>query len=113
MRCHLVSAVLVLSGVVLLSVNPSVAQSDSSTSEGSRKLVTEVAPVYPALAKQINVRGSVKLEAVVAGDGTVKSVSAKGGHPVLVEAAQQAVKKWKYAPTGHETIETIEVHFNP
>ncbi len=112
MRCHLAVAVLFLSGVVLLSARPSVAQDDSGSSEGSRKLVTRVVPAYPALAKQFNVRGNVKLEAIVASDGTVKSVSAKGGHPLLVDAAQQAVKQWKYAP-GHETTETIEVHFNP
>lgn len=69
-------------------------------------------PVYPSMARQFNVKGSVKLSAVVSGDGTVKSLSVKGGHPLLVEAAENAIRKWKYAPSSHETTESIEVNFN-
>jgi hypothetical protein len=43
----------------------------------------------------------------------VKSVEVKGGHPVLVRAAQDAIYKWKWAPASHETREAIEVKFDP
>ena len=78
---------------VLAACAPALAQGDSS--EGSRKILLSVKPEYSALARQISVTGSVKLEAVVASDGTVKSISVKGGHPVLVEAAETAIRKWK------------------
>ncbi len=81
--------------------------------ETSRKVVTRVVPAYPALARQVHAFGSVKLEAVVGTDGTVKTVSVRGGHPVLVDAAETAVRKWKYAPAKVESTETIEVHFDP
>jgi hypothetical protein len=55
----------------------------------------------------------VRAEALVAPNGTVKFVDVKGGHPVLVEAAQHAIYKWKWAPASHETRELIEVRFDP
>lgn len=83
------------------------------TPEGNRKIITRVAPEYPRVARNLNIRGSVKLEAVVAPDGSVKSVEVKGGHPLLAQAAQEAIRNWKFEPAPHETRETIEVKFNP
>lgn len=54
----------------------------------------------------------MKVIAVVAADGSVKSVEPVGGSPVLIKAAQDAVVKWKFAP-GAESKETIELHFTP
>jgi TonB family protein len=85
----------------------------SDQSESTRKVVNRVVPQYPALARPMNLKGLVRVEAVVAANGTVKSVDAKGGHPVLVQAAQNAIRQWKYEPSPHETKETIEVRFNP
>ena len=89
----------------------SFAQQDQT--EGNRKVVNRVAPLYPAMARTMNLRGSVKAEALVAPNGVVKSVEVKGGHPVLVQAAQNAIYKWKWAPAAHETREPIEVRFEP
>jgi TonB family protein len=74
------------------------------------------APVYPPLAKVARAQGTVKLSAVIAGDGTVKTLSAISGHPLLVEAAMTAVKQWQYKPTivngkPVEVITTIDVNF--
>ena len=55
-------------------------------------------PQYPEMARTMNLRGNVKAEAVVEPNGVVKSVEVKGGHPVLVRAAQDAIYKWKWAP---------------
>ncbi len=82
-------------------------------SENSRKLVNRVTPQYPDIARSMNLRGNVKAEAVVQPNGVVKSVEVKGGHPVLVRAAQSAIYKWKWAPAAHETRESIEVRFDP
>ena len=83
------------------------------TTDGPRKVVTRVTPQYPALARTMSIRGSVKVEALVAPNGTVKSLDVKGGHPVLAQAAQNAVRQWKWEPSPHETTELIEIKFNP
>jgi len=81
--------------------------------ETERRVVSRVTPSYPDIARSMHLSGVVKVEAVVASNGTVKSVAIKGGHPVLVQAAANAVSKWKWAPASHETKEPIEVRFNP
>jgi len=56
--------------------------------------------------------GTVKVIAVVAMDGNVKSVEPVGGSPVLIKAAEDAVAQWKFAP-GAESREIVELHFHP
>ncbi|MGC2184260.1 MAG: energy transducer TonB [Terriglobales bacterium] len=97
------------SGLVL--VPSSFAQQEQS--EGGRRILTRVMPQYPEMARTMNLRGNVKAEALVEPNGVVKSVEVKGGHPVLVRAAQDAIYKWKWAPAAHETHEPIEVRFDP
>jgi TonB family protein len=82
-------------------------------SESNRKIVNRVTPQYPPMARTMNLRGSVKAEALVQPNGVVKTVEVKGGHPLLVRAAQDAIYKWKWAPASHETREPIEVKFDP
>ena len=78
----------------------------------SRKVKIKIAPAYPELAKKLNVSGSVKLEVLVGPNGSVKSVKALGGHPLLVDAAVEAVKQWKYE-AGPEDLQVVEVKFAP
>jgi TonB family protein len=82
-----------------------------STEEGKRKVKTRVSPVYPDLAKRMNVTGKVKIEVVVAADGHVKSTRVVGGHPLLVQSCQDAVKEWKFTP-GEESTQIVEFDFN-
>lgn len=91
---------------------PLVARSQQSAAETGRKLVRKVEPTYPDVARKLNLGGTVKVIAVVAADGNVQKVEPLGGSPLLVQAAQNAVSRWKYAP-GSESRETIELHFNP
>lgn len=79
---------------------------------GGRKVVSRVEPQYPNIARAMNIRGSVRLDALVAPNGSVKSVEVKGGHPTLAQAALDAVRHWKWEPAAHETHELIEVRFN-
>jgi TonB family protein len=79
----------------------------------ARKILNQVTPQYPQIARNMNLRGSVRAEAVVEPNGIVKTVEVKGGHPLLVRAAQSAIYKWRWAPAAHETREPIEVKFNP
>ncbi len=58
----------------------------------------KVAPVYPPLARQARIQGSVVLAAVIGCDGAMQSLSVLSGHPMLVPAAMDAVKQWRYKP---------------
>ena len=87
-------------------------QSQQTSTESSRKILRKTAPIYPDVARKINLGDTVKVVAVVAADGDVKSVEPKGGSPILLKAAEDAVAKWKFA-SGGESREIIEVHFAP
>jgi protein TonB len=81
-------------------------------SEVTRKVVSRVAPVYPALARKLNLHGLVKLEVVIATDGSVKSAEVTGGNPVLAQAAVDAVRKWRYEVTPEQTHGLVELTFD-
>ncbi len=74
---------------------------------GARKLITRVAPKYPEYLRTHEIGGTVRLSVVVTPAGNVKSVTPIGGNPILVDAATEAVKQWKYA--SGESTETFEV----
>lgn len=97
-------AVLIVSGVVAR------AQS-GSTDESKRKVKAKVAPLYPDLARRMNVAGRVKIEVVISADGHVKTTRVVGGHPLLVQACQDAVKEWKFAAAPEETTQVVEFEF--
>jgi TonB family protein len=82
-----------------------------STDESKRKVKTRVTPVYPELARRMNVAGRVKIEVVVSPDGHVKTTRLVGGHPLLVQACQDAVKEWRFAPAPEETTQIVEFEF--
>ena len=103
--------VLALCSILVFTATFSIAQQEQS--ESKRKVVSRVVPAYPDLARRMNVRGTVKLEAVVATNGNVKSLQIRGGHPLLTEAAQTAILKWRWEPASHETREPVEVRFDP
>lgn len=86
---------------------------DSALPPASRKVVRRVLPVYPDLARRLQMSGVVKLMATAAPNGSVKSIDVLGGNPVLIKAAEEAVMNWKFAPAAEETHELIELHFSP
>jgi TonB family protein len=94
-------------------VIPVFAAAQQASAETTRKVISRSVPAYPEMARSMNVKGIVKLEAVVASNGTVKSIKVIGGHPLLVQASERAVQKWKWEPAGHESNEPIELRFNP
>jgi periplasmic protein TonB len=63
------------------------------------KLIYKMNPIYPVLAVKAHVQGSVILEAVVNEEGDVSTLKVLSGHILLVDAAMQAVKQWRYSPT--------------
>ena len=83
-----------------------------STDESKRKVKSKTLPLYPELAKRMNVTGKVKVEIVIAPDGHVKTTRVVGGHPLLVQPCQDAVKEWKFFPAPEETTQIVEFEFH-
>jgi TonB family protein len=78
-----------------------------------RRAKSRVQPAYPELAKKMNIAGTVKIEVVVAPNGTVKDARVVGGHPVLAGAALEAAKKWRFEPASNEATGVIDFKFEP
>ena len=79
-------------------------------------LISKVSPVYPPIARQARVQGSVVLKALIAKDGTIAKLELISGHPMLAPAAIDAVKQWRYRPylLNGEPVEVetqIQVNF--
>jgi protein TonB len=61
-------------------------------------LITKVNPVYPPEARSARISGTVVLRAIINSAGDVETLTLISGHPLLVPAAMDAVKQWKYKP---------------
>jgi len=109
MRMRHIGLILLLSA---LTGSVSLAQNQQPSADGLRRIVRKAQPTYPEIAKRMNLSGTVRVIAVVATDGEVRSVEPLGGSPVLLKAAEDAVTKWKFA-AGPESKEIVELHFNP
>jgi TonB family protein len=78
-----------------------------------RKVKSKVQPAYPELARKMNLAGTVKVEVVVAPNGTVKDAKVVGGHPVLANAALDAARKWRFEPAAGESSGIVNFKFEP
>lgn len=63
------------------------------------KAVERVVPVYPELPRRIRLQGEVSVEVIISPEGRVESVRVVSGHPLLVEAAREAARGWRFEPT--------------
>ena len=80
------------------------------------RLIRQVRPQYPPLARQARIQGTVKLSAVISKDGSIQKLEVMSGHPLLVPSALAAVKQWRYRPTllngeAVEVLTNIDVNF--
>jgi TonB family protein len=98
-----VAAVLGISGL----------QAQDANNDVLRRAKSKVAPVYPELARKMSLSGTVKVEVVVAANGTVKDAKVVGGHPVLAGAALDAVRKWRFEPAAAESTGVVDFKFEP
>src|SRR5258708_24239729 len=79
-------------------------------------IINQTRPVYPPLARQARIQGTVVLHAIIDKEGKVAQMEVVSGHPLLVASALEAVKQWRYKPTqlNGEPVEvdtTIQVTF--
>ena len=77
----------------------------------TRKSVKTAPPSYPAIALKMKVEGTVKLDVTIDPDGTVSDVKVVSGHQLLVSAAVEAVKKWKYEPADAKSVQSVALDF--
>jgi len=73
------------------------------------KLVYRPTPVYPELARLTRTQGDVEFEAIIGKDGSIEQLKVVRGHPLLVKAALDAVRQWRYQPTllNGEPVEVL------
>lgn len=76
---------------------PRVVRLNSQVLQG--KAIVRRTPDYPPLARQIRLAGSVSVEVMIAPDGRVEAARAINGHPLLVTAAVEAARAWRFEPT--------------
>lgn len=87
----------------------------SGVADGNKLSGTD--PVYPQMAKIAHVQGDVVLQALISKQGTIENLRAVSGHPILIQAAMDAVRQWRYKPwvLNGEPVEvetTITVKFH-
>ena len=76
-----------------------------------RTVRSKIAPTYPEIAKRMHISGAVRLDVSVDNEGKVTDVKVLNGNRVLGQAAEDAVRKWHFAP-GDSTTESIDINFN-
>jgi periplasmic protein TonB len=79
-------------------------------------IVRKVQPTYPPLARQARIQGKVILQAQISKEGNIENLTLVSGHPMLTQAAIEAVKQWRYKPylLNGEPVEVetqVEVNF--
>lgn len=102
-RCGL--TLCLLAGIVCAALT-------NAQESGERKILKKVEAQYPAVLKRRGIGGTVRLKVLVHADGSVKDVEVLGGNPALADAADKAVRQWKFAP-GNESSITVAVNFDP
>src|ERR1700693_6261596 len=108
MRLNLCFGLLVFA---IVSSQPSAFSQKTGQQEVTRRAKVRIEPSYPERARQLKLTGKVRIEGIVSPDGNIKNTRVVGGSPLLVDAALDAIKQWKYEPGPRETLEKIEFSF--
>ena len=111
---HWVAVGLLIAGCAATSVPIAWGQAQEPAQEQIvRKVKSKVSPIYPELARRMNIVGVVKVQITVDKTGAIKNTKLIGGHPILAGAAMDAVKKWRYESGSEETTGLLEFRFDP
>ena len=113
MRQWIVIVLLMGGGLLAISAVLQPAPAAAQQDELTRKVKYRVAPVYPDIARRMNITGVVRVSVVVAPNGNLKSSKVVGGHPLLASAALDALKKWKFEAAPDESSGIVEFRFQP
>jgi TonB family protein len=110
-RARMIRIALLAAIVAFLGLPPALFSQVNGVEPVKRTLKSSVPPVYPALAKRVKAAGKVKVEVTISAAGRVKDTRVIGGSPLLVTAAIDAVKQWKYEPAAKDSTEIVEFEF--
>ena len=102
-----------MGGIDAMAVGLAGLRAQDATGELTRRVKSKVQAVYPQLARKMNLAGTVKVQVVVAPNGDVKEAKVVGGHPVLANAAMDAVRKWRFEPAAGESTGIVDFKFQP
>ena len=105
--------IIVAVAVLLIFSGSASKHTQAQDSAEPRKVSARVMPQYPAMLRSMNIQGTVRADVVVAPDGKVKSVAVRGGHPMLAQSAENALRQWRWVAAAHESNETVELIFKP
>jgi TonB family protein len=106
--------VMALSGAMMMGIfHTTSAAQTYQPGDNDRKVLARVAPEYPDALKKLYIGGVVRVEVVVAPNGSVKSTKLLGGNPILGQSTMKAIKQWKYAPAGADEKLTVKIEFDP
>jgi protein TonB len=102
-------AELPLAAAPMVRARPQVEKPIRVASISASSLIHMVQPQYPPLAKVNRIQGIVEFTATISKQGTIEGLTLKSGHPLLVNAAREAVLQWRYRPTilNGEPVEVI------
>ena len=84
---------------------------ENAPKENQPKLLKKVIPAYPEILKKMNVSGTVRVQATIAPDGSVKDVEARGGNAIFIDSVAAAVRSWKFVPGERQRTAEISVSF--
>ncbi len=84
-----------------------------AAADPKRSLIEHSEPVYPELARQMHVGGAIVLLITILPDGHVSDVKLESGHPLLANAAEVAVRRWRYTPGADMTVTLVQINFHP
>jgi TonB family protein len=111
MRQRGLLSIFLLLAAVTEVVSPAGSFAQEFKAGSKRKIITQVRPVYPPLARKLNIIGSVRLLVTVAPAGNVLRCEERGGSPLLMRAALDAVAKTRWEAAPGETKEIVEIKF--
>ena len=101
----------IVKNIAALLVTMALVLAGSAYADQPRKIKSQVQPLISDMARHMNLKGTVRLEVEIGADGLVKSTKALGGHPLLIQSAEQAIRKWRYEP-GPPTRTVVEFNFH-
>jgi len=84
---------------------------EAGTAVDDKLIVNKPAPIYPPLAMQARIQGTVRFSVTITDDGRVTDVKLLSGHPLLVQAAKEAVAQYRFQPGHAAESVVVEVPF--
>jgi TonB family protein len=102
--------IFVILGVCLGTITPLWSQTKYDL---ERRVVKRVEPEYPSTLKRLYIGGVVRVEVVVAADGSTETMLLTGGNPILGQSAMKAIKQWKFAPATGKSTFIVPLTFDP